>query len=348
MPVLQRSCRACAGAKRQCDLTVPRCRRCLSRNIPCKYINQPGASESSVRRTSRRRPRSQELGALERALDSFQLVVGRRLQIYDPFRLEVIRTFDAATIQQQIGILKSLPIVYARCGANAFIHRNLYSTQLPPHLSDISLIINASYGIEAESLPNIPTPQALKSKVRQLLLTGARAKSYEELVSCVQALILMQITRLFQNDPESDDPERDNGAIWTLSHKLWEQAPIQLPSSLSPWRAWVFAESVRRTLLVCNILIGVYGVLRRGYAVHALCIEALPFDMRTELWDSSTEDSWKEAACANGENLPLVSFRQFKSLQRSASDRSPFETLLRLSFKDSGENEAGATCPMPS
>ncbi|KAH8166699.1 hypothetical protein CIB48_g1555 [Xylaria polymorpha] len=333
MPVLQRSCQACASAKRQCDLAVPQCRRCSSRRVTCKYINQPGAAGLNTR-IANHQARDGEFEALGRELCSSHSAARPRLQIYNPLRLEVIRTFDPTTVQGQISILQSFLLKYAQCGSNAFIHPCLYKSQSPSPLLDVSSILGSVSGSEAEHL-DVSVSQLLKLKVHHFLHLGTRAGSYTELVSCVQAIVLLHISRLSCEDPE-DDPERDNRAIWALTHRLWVRAPTQLSSSLSPWRAWVFAESVRRTLLVCNILLGVYGVMRRGYAVRHLCIETLPFDVRTQLWEADTEESWREAASYNNCAPPLVSFRQFKSLQQSSSSRSPFESLLYLSFKDVG------------
>ncbi|KAI0443570.1 hypothetical protein F4803DRAFT_307564 [Xylaria telfairii] len=333
MPVLQRSCRACASAKRQCDLAVPRCGRCSSRRISCRYINQPGAVGLNTR-IANRQTSDDKSEALGRELCSSHSVVRPRLQIYNPLRLEVIRTFDPTTVQQQISILQSILLKYTQCGSNAFIHSCLYESHPPSPLLDVSSILGSVSISETEHL-DMSVSHLLKAKVRHFLHLGVRAGSYTELVSCVQAIVLLHISRLSCEDPE-DDPERDNRAIWALTHRLWVRAPTQLSSSISPWRAWVFAESVRRTLLVCNILLGVYGVVRRGYAVRHLCIETLPFDMRTRLWEAETEESWREAASYNECAPPLVSFRQFKSQQQSSPSDSPFESLLYLSFKDLG------------
>ncbi|KAI1747349.1 hypothetical protein F4782DRAFT_425474 [Xylaria castorea] len=340
MPILQRSCRACASAKRQCDLAVPRCGRCSSRGVTCKYINQPGAAAAAggggpnPRIPNRHHASDGEVEALDRALISPQSVaVEPRLQIYNPLRLQVIRTFDPTTVEGQINILQGFPLKYAWCGSNAFIHPYAYESHSPAPLSDVSSILGAICGSEVEHA-HIPVSQILKFKVRHLLHLGARASSYTELVSCVQAIVLLHIFRLSHGDPEDDGLDHDNWAIWALTHKMWERAPTQLSSSLSPWRAWLFAESVRRTLLVCNILLSVYEVLKRGYAIRHLCIEALPFDLRTQLWKADTEESWRAAASYNGCAPPLVSFRQFKSLRKSCSPHSPFENLLCLSFRD--------------
>ncbi|KAI0196834.1 hypothetical protein EV127DRAFT_89293 [Xylaria flabelliformis] len=331
MPVLQRSCRSCASAKRQCDLAVPRCGRCSSRGkITCKYINQPGPARPNPQTFNH--TSDSEVEAVDTALTLPKSVVEPGLQIYNTLRLEVVRTFDPTTVEGQINILQSFPLKYAWCGSNAFIHPYAYGSQSPAPLSDVSSILGAICGMEAE-YPYIPVAQMIKFKIRHLLHLGARASSYTELVSCVQAIVLLHIFRLSHRDLE-DDLDHENWAIWVLTHQMWERAPTQLSSSLSPWRAWLFAESVRRTLLVCNILLGVYGVLKRGYAVRHLCIETLPFDLRTQLWDADSEESWRAAASYNGSANPLVSFRQFKSVRKSCLSDSPFENLLCLSFKD--------------
>lgn len=338
MPVLQRSCQACASAKRQCNLAVPQCGRCSSRRIACQYVNQPGPVTSSPS-VAINRSSDGEVAALEKPSCPFRSTISLRLPIYNSVRHEVIRTFGRETTQRQISILQSFSVQYARCGSNAFIHPHLYKSRSPPPLLDISSIINASRELGVGRLP-IPVSRFFKLKVRRLLNLGSRAASYTELVSCIQAIVLVQIARLF-HDYQGDDPEHENRAIWNLTRRLCLCAPTQLPSSLSPWQAWVFAESVRRTLLVCNILLSVYGVLRRGYAVHSVCIEALPFDRRTQLWDANSEDSWK--AAARDCTPPLVSFRQFKLLRQPMSD-SPFETLLHLSFKDVGWDGMASAC----
>ncbi|KAI1110069.1 hypothetical protein F5Y14DRAFT_455366 [Nemania sp. NC0429] len=332
MPVLQRSCQACASSKRHCDLVVPKCGRCSSRRIACVYINQPGAVAVNLP-ISADYAGDGEPAAFERPPCLFRSAISLRLPIYNPLSHEVIRTFGREITQRQISILQSFSSQYARCGFNAFIHPTLYESRLPRPLLDIFSIIHDHCGPELALVP-VPISVSLNSKhvVRRLLSLGARASSYTELVSCIQAIVLVKIARMFHKDGD-DELEHEDRAIWALTRQLWQHAPTQLPSSLSPWQAWVFAESVRRTLLVCNIMLSVSGVLRRGYAVHAVCIEALPFDMRTRLWDADSERSWKAAAL--NDTTPLVSFRQFKLLQQPRSD-SPFEALLHLSFKDVG------------
>lgn len=41
---LRRSCTACYKYKHSCDLRTPRCSRCIKRNVPCVYANQPSTA----------------------------------------------------------------------------------------------------------------------------------------------------------------------------------------------------------------------------------------------------------------------------------------------------------------
>lgn len=167
-----------------------------------------------------------------------------------------------------------------------------------------------------------------------MLRLAARAGSFSELLAYVQAIAFLQITCLLEGQEGCDEEaERDDRFFWELAQLLYLQAPAQLPRMLGPWRAWLFAESVRRTILVCHIILAVHGALRRGYAVHLLCVEALPFDMRAQLWDAGSADAWEKATAASHEPS-LVSLRQFVSLHHPpARSASSFEDLLLLSFK---------------
>jgi hypothetical protein len=83
--------------------------------------------------------------------------------------------------------------------------------------------------------------------------------------------------------------------------------------------------------MVCNILLAVYSSLKRGYTIHSLCVEALPFDLRTQLWDARTEEEW-EVAAERTKSPALVTLSQFTSLQWGIDGGSRFEDLLVLAF----------------
>ncbi|KAF5009964.1 hypothetical protein FDECE_3871 [Fusarium decemcellulare] len=240
-------------------------------------------------------------------------VMGRSLdtglQIYDPLHLEVVRVFDLTTLHQLSGILRSFPAEFSKSGSTSFVHFGLYGSHLPLPLQVVREICG-SYMAGRNQLAG-PWLSTFTFTVRHVLRLATQAGSFADTLAYAQAISLLQIIRLLDfPDLSEDDVERDNEAMWALTHQLWQRAPSQLPISLSPWQAWLFSENVRRTILVCNILLGVYASSRRGYTIHSLCIEALPFDMRTQLWDANSERSWL-AAASYVSKPSLVTFRQF-------------------------------------
>ncbi|KAF5001099.1 hypothetical protein FGRMN_1293 [Fusarium graminum] len=265
----------------------------------------------------------QDLSILSRPNDS-------GLQVFNPVHLEIVRVFDQATLHHLSDILRSFPAEFAEHGTTSFIHSGIYGSNLPQSLQEVRDICH-SYSMGSQYLASNRL-DALRLTVRRLLRSSKRTSSFPETVAHAQAIILAQIIRLLECHDQCDDVERENEDMWALTHRLWQHAPVQLPSTLSPWQAWLFSENVRRTIMVCNILLAVYSSLKRGYTIHALCIEALPFDMRTNLWNATSEASW--AAVASKDPEPsLVTLSQFTGLERPADGGSRFEDLLLLSFR---------------
>ncbi|KAF5660878.1 hypothetical protein FHETE_8729 [Fusarium heterosporum] len=265
----------------------------------------------------------QDLSILNQSVDT-------GLQIFNPLRLEIVRVFDQATLHHLSDILRSFPSEFAEHGTTSFIHSGIYGSNLPQPLQEMRDICH-SYSIGSQYLASSRL-NALRLTIRRLLRSSKRTSSFPETVAYAQAIIIAQILRLLECRDQCDDVERDNEDMWALTHRLWQHAPVQLPSTLSPWQAWLFSESVRRTIMVCNILLAVYSSLKRGYTIHALCIEALPFDIRTYLWDAASEVSWAAAASKDPEPS-LVTLSQFTALERPADGGSRFEDLLLLSFR---------------
>lgn len=322
---LRRSCDACVRAKRRCNLSAPRCSRCSAKGLDCAYVNQPAPGPSSRPRECPGTPwRS-------RFLRVAGMLRHRCIGEWECADIpEVVRLFSPATLQRQLDILQTFAVYFAQNGAASFVHPCLYDCRLPEPLQHASRVC-ANYGIE-ERLPPSSSPDAAHPQTRQMLHLAAKSTSFSELVAHVQAIALVQITRLLNDPSPVEDSDREDRAFWVLAQLLWKWAPARLPRALSPWRAWLFAESVRRTILVCHIILAVRGVLRRGYAVHLLCVEALPFDMRGELWEAESAQGW-EAAAGNSGGPSLVSMRQFAALKVCGGTASPFEDLLLLSFK---------------
>ena len=274
------------------------------------------------------------LATLDISWRSESSVVSRQkdggLRIFNPFHLEVVRVFDQTSLHRLSDMLQSFPGEFAEDNTTAFIHSGIYAYNLPPQLQEVRDICY-SFQVGGNYLAHHRL-HTLRSTIRRLLRSSTQTSSFPETLAYAQSIIFAQIIRLLIcDDPDLDQIERDNEAMWALTHTLWQKAPTQLPSTLSPWQAWLFSESVRRTILVCNILLAVYSSLKRGYTIHSLCIEALPFDLRTQLWDARTEQEW-DVAAARTKSPALVTLSQFTALSWGVSGGSRFEDLLVLAF----------------
>ncbi|KAL2211244.1 hypothetical protein CC79DRAFT_193776 [Sarocladium strictum] len=254
---------------------------------------------------------------------------GNGTRIFNPLHLEIVRVFDPVTLQRLSEILRSFPSQFAQHGSAPFIHPGMHDPELLSPLKEVREMCS-SYSIGGEYLTS-DRLAALRHTTRRLLRLSKRTTTFAENLAYAQAITLAQIICLLgpHDFMEDDDDERDNMEMWALVHQLWQHAPTQLSPNLSPWKAWLFSENVRRTIVVCNILLAVYSSLKRGYAIHSLCIETLPFDARTKLWDVKDEATWFATA---GEITDpcLVALSQFADLQHASRGGTQFEDILTL------------------
>ncbi|KAB8071869.1 hypothetical protein BDV29DRAFT_11534 [Aspergillus leporis] len=128
----------------------------------------------------------------------------------------------------------------------------------------------------------------------------------------------------------------------SVGRRLWQQAPIQLSRHMSPWKAWLFAESVRRTIIIAFMLRNVYSLLKRHYSVHTPFVDSLPFDVRTSLWDADP-GAWKGSTSDALQNM--VSMHQYSSMLESGEVHgiSPFSALILAACK--GKAASGVPYP---
>lgn len=304
MPNLQRSCQACIRSKRRCDRGVPGCNRCAEKSIECQYTNTPIAVGKGLRRDNQKE--GLETPVFPEQLDR-------------AFGPDIIRTFSADSLQQLKARLLSFSRYYERYGSAAFIHPNLataYEETSP--LEEVRGLLSERCGSQHRHI------------FSSLLHRSTHSTSYMTLLALAQSALILAIPSLLA--PSQTRPTIQPAALWALTHRLWEEAPSSLPG-LSPWTAWLVAESARRTILMCNILIRVHMVSEKGFAVQSLCIEALPFDVRDGLWECRTQASWKRLVTSSGRES-LLSAAEFVKFQRQGTPLSPFKELVLLAFGD--------------
>jgi hypothetical protein len=167
----------------------------------------------------------------------------------------------------------------------------------------------------------------LRQKTMYLYRQVLRAASFEAALASAQALLLAQCMLIAIEGPDAPFSEATSVMLLSLGQRLYQQAPTQLRSRLSPRRAWLFAESVRRTIIVAFVLRGAYSLKKRNYSARTPFIDSLPFDMRTALWDASAE-SWTDAEGDPADSI--VSLHQYSGMLESGLIHgiSPFGGLI--------------------
>lgn len=212
------------------------------------------------------------------------------------------------TLRYLASKFQSFPATFVNQGKTPFIHHRLYSQRAPSQIQEAYRVCKTLARHNGQNTENHFS--MLKPKLEELKAGHDRIASFDDMLASVQALMLYLVLCLFN---ENSDLRR-TGEQYCQSLDLWtrslcEQAPAELSHSLSPWRAWYYAESVRRSILISHMIRAVYATMKQGYYVHTLFVEALPFDSQTMLWDAQSASEW--IACAPSTRPQILSYREY-------------------------------------
>jgi hypothetical protein len=257
-------------------------------------------------------------------------------QLRLPLRLEVAKYYAQHIVQFLVQGMREFPATFARNRKTNFIHPDLYIRKWPTQLIEAYGLCRLHTDIEQHKGTGTATlGPHLRLQLINLNHQFAHATSFEELLACSQALILIQCIALLRDDQTSYS-DGISSRLADLGQRLWQQAPIQLPHTLSPRRAWVYAESVRRTIIVSFMLRSVYSLHRRNYSVRTPFIDSLPFDVRTSLWDAPGE-AWTE--CPSKVNM--VSLHEYSGMLQSGQvhNITPFGRLVLAACRGKAVSE---------
>lgn len=152
--------------------------------------------------------------------------------------------------------------------------------------------------------------QSLRLKSAEIYCRARDTSSFEELLFCVQCLILTHCIIFF--DDRQGYSEATSTMLTNLAWRLWQQTPIHRPYIMSSRKAWLFAESVRRTIIVAYMLCSAYSFGKRRFSVRTPFVEALPFDVRAFLWD---REIWEgQDMHRQMDTGAMVSLREYTSM----------------------------------
>jgi hypothetical protein len=214
-----------------------------------------------------------------------------------------------------------------------FIHPCVYEKSLPRAVRDMRALCALYENNNQNSPQSSPKPfgnlsNLLQRQISTLIHTGHQTGDFEELVACTQALTLALCLQLSEGTVSGPVVDKNLTHLASITRRMWYLVPSELPSSMSPWHAWIFGETVRRTIVFSHLVIAVFSFLSRGYACRTPFIDALPFDGRTYLWGARSEQEW--AKYSSRQDHQMVSLIEYTDLLQSgrALCFSSFESLI--------------------
>ncbi|KAM0563587.1 hypothetical protein ACHAPJ_001311 [Fusarium lateritium] len=148
-----------------------------------------------------------------------------------------------------------------------------------------------------------------------------------DLLPPVQALLIYQCIRLFstRDITQQAQAERDLVHLSSWSAKL--QQKILPFSATEDWMDWVRQESIRRTVLFVEFLIGVYRFLKFGWDSAEGKVAHLGFTAQAALWEAKSAAEWKRV-WAKSPRLELIVSSFIRDTEHAIPD--DFEELGML------------------
>lgn len=200
---------------------------------------------------------------------------------------------------------KSYPRQLVLHGQVPFIHRRVVEKYLPPPLTRI-LAVCALYEAKCESNQQL-VYSTIQQHADELIDLTQLADSDVDLLSSVQAFILLQIIRLLDGDIRQRANAENVETFFINSIRRLQQrmksveesTPI-MSSQLTTlgsdtWEAWCLAESLRRTVIIGYSLHGLYSFLRNGWDDAHHEFPALSFFGQRALWSATSRFEWESA-----------------------------------------------------
>lgn len=328
---LRKACHACSTAKRRCHPQLPQCPRCLEKGLACTYDLEPvthSLEEGTRCDVAVKQP--QTIGS-PRVFNSIESAHQHAISGFRPHASnanEVPLMANPETFALVLDHLLQIPVLTFRGQTSPFAHAQILSTLKIPSLT------------QSDNTPLQPTtfsPAQMEMTIQDLLVLNIHALTFTEFLSRIHILIAVVFASVFQIQKSGNTGfSQLKSLIGLLS--FWEKhfktiLPNDLSIDLSPWQAWVIAESCRRTLLAFQWISGVVELYQTGYCSYRPFVESLPFDARTGLWEAETEEDWNAALERHEDSgeSSLVSWCEFIE-NGGPSPRPQFDGMLQRLF----------------
>jgi hypothetical protein len=185
--------------------------------------------------------------------------------------------------------LRSVIPSLAYTGSTLFIHKTLYRTYQLPAYQD-SVAISALYLARTPETQHI-LASTISAKIANLS-DESSTWTLPQHLAAVQALLMYQIIRLF--DPSAalqSSAVKHNPLLELWAAHLWKRS-FASPYLNTPYLSWIFAESLRRTVMLSVFVRCCWScVTRGGLADQVHVLARLPVWRGAGAWESE-EAEW--------------------------------------------------------
>lgn len=218
----------------------------------------------------------------------------------------------------------------ADSGTTSFLHKDLYGAHEPQAYQD-------AVAISALHLNKTVRNQRILSRAIMAKIASMANNSKEwtlpQHLAAVQAMIIYQVIRLYDPDLNlQGEAEKHNNLLQIWSARLWKRAFDEPQTFESEYAAWVFNESLRRTVMMSVFVRCGWSCLTRGgYADQVPVLARLPLTRDFDAW-GCTQDDWDlRPVGILGEEEALLSYGDMAGSwrhDRRVEELDPFNRML--------------------
>lgn len=224
--------------------------------------------------------------------------------------------------------MRSFIPTLAFTGSNNFIHSALYKSHQPAAFQD-SMSLSALYLAKTKQNERILV-KAIDGKIDGLI-ANSKSWTLQEHLAAIQALIVYQIIRLFDGDlGQKAAAAKHNRLLELWTARLWKRSFAEPIAFAKPWDAWVFYESLRRTVMMSVYMRGGWAALTQGGLCDQVPVLArLPVAKGDGCWDIAEEEFENRIVGEDGRGQ-LIAYGDFSLSWMPGDDLAGLNEFQRL------------------
>jgi hypothetical protein len=226
--------------------------------------------------------------------------------------------------------LRSFVPSMAYTGSTPFLHHSLWQRYQPEAYQDCVWLSGLYLCKTSANAPLITN--SINTKIAKLKATSGSWDLAEHLAA-VQTLIVYQIIRLF--DPSLNDQaqaQKHNRLLEIWAAHLWKRSFTEPGMLANCYEAWVFNESLRRTIMMSVFVRCAWSLYTRdGLADQVPVLARIPFTKDLQAWKSTPEEWHHKVLPELLEDDGLTAYMDFTEQwtgEKEVDTLDPFGKLL--------------------